>query len=132
MNMPIEIKTPGVHHIAVRVTDMIRSRKFYIDLLGFKAVLDTPDLLIFFAGTTAIAIKGPEGKVDAADQFNPFRVGLDHIALGCDDRSELDRVATALNAHQIENTGVKLDPTLQKDYIAFKDPDRISWEFYSI
>lgn len=132
MDMPITIKTPGVHHIAIRVTNMERSRSFYIDQLGFKAVLDTPDLLIFFAGTTAIAIKGPEEKVDPADQFNPFRVGLDHIALGCDDRAELERVAAALDQHKIENTGIKLDPTLQKDYIAFKDPDRISWEFYSI
>lgn len=132
MHMPIEIQTPGVHHIAVRVTNMDTSRTFYIDQLGFKAALDTPDLLIFFAGTTAIAIKGPEGKVDADDQFNPYRVGLDHIALGCDDRSELERVAQALDQHQIENTGIKLDETLQKDYVAFKDPDRISWEFYSI
>jgi hypothetical protein len=89
-------------------------------------------LLIFFAGTTAIALKGPEGKVSADDQFNPFRVGLDHIALGCDNRAELERVAKALTDHRIENTGIKLDPTLQKDYLAFKDPDRISWEFYSI
>ena len=130
--MPIDIHTPGVHHIAIRVTNMGRSRNFYIDQLGFKAVIDTPELLIFFAGTTAIAIKGPEGKVDSHDQFNPFRVGLDHIALGCDDSQELQRVANALNAHQIENTGIKLDETLQKDYVAFKDPDRISWEFYSI
>lgn len=132
MDMPIEIKTPGVHHIAIRVTDLPRSKAFYIDQLGFKAVLDTPDLLIFFAGTTAIALKGPEGKVAANDRFNPFRVGLDHIALGCDDREELERVARALSDHNIENTGIKLDPTLQKDYVAFKDPDRISWEFYSV
>lgn len=132
MDMPIDIKTPGVHHIAIRVTDMNRSKKFYIDKLGFKAVLDQPELLIFFAGNTAIAIKGPEGKVAGNDQFNPFRVGLDHIALGCDNREELDRVASALDTHSIENTGIKLDPTLQKDYVAFKDPDRISWEFYSI
>ena len=132
MDMPIEIKTPGVHHIAVRVTDMNRSKNFYINQLGFKAVIDQPELLIFFAGTTAIAIKGPEGQVESSDQFNPFRVGLDHIALGCDDRTELERVAKALSDQGIENTGIKLDPTLQKDYIAFKDPDRISWEFYSL
>ena len=132
MDMPIEIKTPGVHHVAIRVSDLARSKSFYIDQLGFKAVLDQPSLVIFFAGATAIALKGPEGKVAQGDQFNPFRVGLDHIALGCDNREELERVAQALANHGIENTGIKLDETLQKDYIAFKDPDRISWEFYSI
>ena len=30
----------------------------------------------------------------------------------------------------VENTGVKLDETLQKLYVAFKDPDGIKWEFY--
>ena len=132
MDAPIDIKTPGVHHIAIRVKDLNRSKDFYINKLGFNAVLDQPQLLIFFAGTTAIALKGPEGKVAADDQFNPFRIGLDHIALGCDSREELERVAGALNKHAIENTGIKLDKTLQKDYVAFKDPDRISWEFYSI
>lgn len=130
--MPIDIKTPGVHHIAIRVTNMAQSKAFYIDQLGFKAVLDQPELLIFFAGTTAIAIKGPEGKVGTEDQFNPFRVGLDHIALGCDNPQELSRVAQALADHGVENTGIKLDETLQKNYVAFKDPDRISWEFYSL
>lgn len=132
MDSSIEIKTPGVHHIAIRVTDLDQSKNFYISKLGFKAVLDQPELLIFFAGNTAIALKGPEGKVARDDRFNPFRVGLDHIALGCDNRDELERVAAALARHSIDNTGIKMDPTLQKDYIAFKDPDRISWEFYSI
>ncbi len=132
MDMSIDIKTPGVHHVAIRVSDLTRSKTFYIDKLGFTAVLEQAELIIFFAGTTAIALKGPEGKVPQDDQFNPFRVGLDHIALGCDSREELERVAQALAHHNIENTGIKLDETLQKDYIAFKDPDRISWEFYSI
>ena len=44
--------------------------------------------------------------------------------------SELKRVADALSAAGIENTGAKHDETLDKDYVAFKDPDRIAWEFY--
>lgn len=132
MDMPIEIKTPGVHHLALRVSDLERSKKFYLDQLGFKAALEQPELVIFFAGNTAIALRGPNENMEDGDQFNPFRVGLDHIALGCDQREELERVAQALQEHDIENTGIKLDPTLQKDYVAFKDPDRIAWEFYSI
>src|SRR5205085_8975527 len=27
-------------------------------------------------------------------------------------------------------TGVKFDPVLQRQYVAFKDPDAIAWEFY--
>ena len=64
------------------------------------------------------------------DRFSPHRVGVDHIALACSDSSELKRVAAALSAAGIENTGAKRDETLGKDYVAFKDPDRIAWEFY--
>jgi hypothetical protein len=39
--------------------------------------------------------------------------------------------AEALKTAGIENKGVKLDETLGKRYVAFKDPDRIAWEFYS-
>ncbi len=52
------------------------------------------------------------------------------MALACDNESELNRVAQALEEANIENTGVKMDETLGKNYVAFKDPDRISWEFY--
>jgi glyoxylase I family protein len=41
-------------------------------------------------------------------------------------------VAGALAAAGIENTGVKTDETLGRRYVAFKDPDRIAWEFYSV
>ena len=60
------------------------------------------------------------------------RVGLDHLAIGCENTSELERVAKALKDYHIENTGIKHDATLDKDYVAFKDPDRISWEYYSV
>jgi hypothetical protein len=50
--------------------------------------------------------------------------------LSCEDEAELERVAAALSEAGVENTGVKLDETRGKKYVAFKDPDRIAWEFY--
>ncbi len=129
--MSIKPKTPGIHHMTLRSSDYERSKKFYIDQLGFDVILEKPGLFIFFAGSTAIAIRGPVESTPK-EPFNPFTVGLDHVALGCDDREELLRVATALNDSNITNTGVKVDDTLGKEYIAFKDPDRISWEFYMV
>ena len=52
------------------------------------------------------------------------------MALACENERELERVAAALSQAGVENTGVKLDETLGKKYVAFKDPDRIAWEFY--
>jgi glyoxylase I family protein len=130
--MSVQIKTPGVHHIALRVTEFDRARRFYIDTLGFPVIMEQPGLLLFMAGGTAIGIRGPEEDTPAGDVFNPFRAGLDHIALACEDEGELERVADRLAEAGVENTGVKRDETLGKRYVAFKDPDRIAWEFYMV
>ena len=128
----IKIQTPGVHHVALRVSDFDRAKHFYAHTLGFDVALEQPNLLIFLAGQTAIAIRGPEANSPKNDVFNPFRVGLDHIAIACADEAELERVETALDDAGIESTGIKLDEVLGKKYIAFKDPDRIAWEFYMV
>jgi len=128
--MTIDIKTPGIHHLALRCTDLERSRRFYAEILGFPVVLDAPNIFIFLAGSSAVAVRGPEAGTPQGDVFSPFRVGLDHVALACSDEAELERVALALSGAGVENTGVKLDEVLGKRYVAFKDLDRIAWEFY--
>jgi glyoxylase I family protein len=130
--MAINLKTPGVHHVALRSADLARSKRFYAETLGFPVILEATNLFIFLAGSTAVALRGPEGASPQNDIFNPHRVGLDHIALACADESELERVAAALSEAGVENTGVKIDETLGKRYVAFKDPDRIAWEFYMV
>jgi glyoxylase I family protein len=128
--MKVEIKTPGIHHIALRSSDLLRSKHFYAVTLGFPLILETENLFIFLAGSTAIGVRGPEAATPKGDAFSPFRVGLDHLALACTEAAELERVAVALSAAGVENTGVKLDPTLNKQYVAFKDPDAIAWELF--
>lgn len=128
--MSISIKTPGVHHVSLRSTDLERSKRFYTETLGFQLIMEAPGLFLFLAGSTAVAVRGPEADTPVGDKFNPHRVGLDHTALACEDESELERVAAALSEAGIENTGAKLDETLGKRYVAFKDPDGIAWEFY--
>jgi glyoxylase I family protein len=128
--MSMKLTTPGVHHLALRVSDLARSRQFYADVLGFAVVLEGPGIFLFLAGGTAVAVRGPDAATPTGDRFDPFRVGLDHVALGCRDEQELERVAAALAAAAIRNTGVKLDATLNRHYVAFKDPDGIAWEFY--
>src|SRR5262245_61696119 len=104
--MTIHITTSGVHHIALRSAHLHRSRHFYGDVLGFPVALEGPNIFIFLAGATACAVRGPEAAMPEGDRFDPFRVGLDHVALGCEDAEELQRVAEALTAAGVENTGV--------------------------
>lgn len=129
--MAINIQTPGIHHIALRSSDLARSRAFYHDTLGFPVALEVDNLTIFVAGSTYIGVRGP-AQEEGSKVFNPYSVGLDHLALGCPDEAELHRVAQALTDAGVENTGVKMDATLGKNYVAFKDPDRISLEYFML
>ena len=125
-------KTAGVHHVVLRSVDLPRSRRFYAETIGFEVVLELPNLILFAAGSTVIGVRGPETESARDDRFSPFRVGLDHVALGCGEEPELHRVAAGLAKAGVPNTGVKLDEALQTPYVAFKDPDGIAWELYLV
>ena len=130
--MAIQPKTTGLAHVALRTTDFARAKAFYHDLLGLPIALDTPDILGFLVGSTFIGFKHAQPTHPGGSTFTPFNVGLDHIAIACTDEAELHRVAEALQAAGVENTGVKVDTVSPMKYVAFKDPDRIAWEFYMV
>ena len=128
--MAINPKTPGIHHIAFRCMDMEVTKNFYQNIIGLTLAIDTPELMIFAAGSDYVAFKPANPRDKKYSSFSPFEVGLDHIAMTCESEDELHRFAKGLADAGVENTGVKLDETLQKLYVAFKDPDLIQWEFY--
>ncbi|MBC6609054.1 VOC family protein [Hymenobacter sp. BT188] len=130
--MAIQPKTKGLAHVALRTTDFARAKAFYHDLLGLPIALDTPEILGFLVGATFIGFKQAQPTHPGGSTFTPFNVGLDHIAIACEDEAELHRVAAALQAAGVENTGVKVDTVGPMKYVAFKDPDRIAWEFYMV
>jgi catechol 2,3-dioxygenase-like lactoylglutathione lyase family enzyme len=128
--MAITPKTKGIHHIGLRCSNFAITKYFYANILGLPLALETEELLAFVAGSVIIAFK-KASPVHAEDNvFTPYNIGLDHIAIACETEEELNRVAKGLEEAHVENTKVKMDPTLQKLYVAFKDPDRIQWEFY--
>jgi len=129
--MSINPKTPGIHHISLRCKNMEATKQFYQSVVGLQLGYDSPTLIGFMAGSVFIGFQKAETKSDD-DVFNPMNIGLDHIAIACETKEELQRVASGLQAAGVENTGVKTDETLNKSYVAFKDPDRIQWEFYMI
>ena len=127
--MAITPKTPGIHHIALRCSDMEVTKKFYQETIGLPLVLDSAELIAFTAGALLVAFKKANATFHK-DVFTPFNIGLDHLALTCETEEELKRFAQGLADAGVENTGIKFDEILQKQYVAFKDPDLIQWEFY--
>ena len=129
--MPIHPKTTGLHHVALRCTDFAVTKKFYQDTIGFSLALDTEEILGFMAGSIFLGFKKAPATTDPK-VFTPFAIGLDHVAFACETIAELERVAKELTEAGVENTGIKTDPVFQKQYVAFKDPDRIALEFYMV
>ncbi len=119
-----------IHHICLRSMDFDKTKDFYQDVLGFPLAIDTPDLIIFVANSVFLAFKKANPRNKEYSTFSPFEVGLDHIAIACETEEDLHRFTKKLTDAGVENTGVKLDGALNKLYVAFKDPDRIAWEFY--
>jgi catechol 2,3-dioxygenase-like lactoylglutathione lyase family enzyme len=119
-----------IHHIGLRSMDFDITKNFYGNTLGWKLVMDKPDLIIFMTGNVFIAFKKAKPRDKQYSSFSPFEVGLDHIAITCETEEELHVFTKKITEAGVENTGVKLDGALNKLYVAFKDPDRISWEFY--
>ena len=107
--MSIQPKIKGLAHAVLRTSDFARAKAFYHDLLGLPIVLDTPEILGFLVGSTFIGFKQAQPTHPGGGTFTPFNVGLDHIAIACEDGAELHRVADALQAAGVENTGVKVD-----------------------
>src|SRR5438128_6658310 len=105
--MGINIKTPGVHHVTLRVADFRRSKQFYTETLGFPIALEQPDLLIILAGNTAVGIRAPVGGHPKGTRSNPLRVGFVHSAIACKDEADIGRVAKALTQPGTETTGAK-------------------------
>jgi glyoxylase I family protein len=99
-------------------------------VLGLPLALDSPELMAFLAGGVIVVFKKANADENGNGVFTPFNIGLDHVALTCETEEELHRFAKGLADAGVENTGVKNDEVLQKLYVAFKDPDRIQWEFY--
>ncbi|MBC7806480.1 MAG: VOC family protein [Akkermansiaceae bacterium] len=128
--MSINIETTGVNHLALRSTDLPRSKRFYAETLGFPLVLDTEGAFVLLAGNTVVGVLAPETDTPGGDHFSSSRVGLDHLALAAASDEEIVRVAAALTVAGVPNTGVKTDAMTGKRYVAFDDPDGIIWELY--
>lgn len=127
--MPINPNTAGIHHINLRSKDLNITKAFYKDVIGLTLALESPEILAFLIGSVFLVFKKATTET-GTEVFSPMDIGMDHIALACESEEELNRVAKALTDEGVENTGIKLDATLNKHYVAFKDPDRIQWEFY--
>jgi glyoxylase I family protein len=122
----------GFSHVAIRVTDVQRSRRFYVDVLGLPVVMEAEDGVIVKIGPAFMGILGGSAQTKGDDRFNPMRVGLDHVSLVVDTVEQLERTKLDLDAAKVPNDGIHDEPELNAKGLVFYDPDGIAVELYAL
>lgn len=122
----------GFSHVAIRVTDLQRARRFYVDVLGLAVVLELDGVVLVKVGNALMGIRGDAPETDVADRFDPHRVGLDHVSFAVDTVEQLARIKKELDAAQVPNDGIQDEPALNAKGLVFYDPDGIAMELYVV
>ncbi|HXA34325.1 MAG TPA: VOC family protein [Acidimicrobiales bacterium] len=124
---------PTITHVALTVSDLGRSVPWYQKLFGTEPLLDEETgsfrhVVWLVGGQTLVGLhQFPDPADDLA--FNERRVGLDHLAFQCSERSELEQWAERLEALGIAHGGI-VDAGYGSG-LSFRDPDQIALEFFA-
>ena len=76
----------GVNHLALTVSDVEASTRFYTEVLGFRKVLEFDGGCVCLDAVTAfsLALLRPEGATGG--RFTELTTGLDHVGLAAGSR----------------------------------------------
>ncbi len=124
------LQVRGVHHVAIIASDYARSRRFYTEVLGLRAVnevfraerqshkldLQLPD------GTQVELFSFPDPP---ARPSYPEACGLRHLALRVAD---MEASVAALATHGVAVEPVRIDPFTGSPFTFFADPDGLPIE----
>ena len=120
----------GFHHITLRVRDLEASKRFYETLPGFVIDQDFPGRKVRFrigAAEHRLVLAPPLPGTPDDDRFSERRIGLDHLAVGVPQRSDIDALRRVLDelaapVSQGDDHGAAV--------LVFRDPDNFQWEFF--
>ncbi|HZU02624.1 MAG TPA: VOC family protein [Ktedonobacteraceae bacterium] len=128
----MKLNANGLSHLGLRVTNLARAKHFYVDTLGCQLVRQTDAGILVNVAGILVALYETDSFSATSDRFNPFRVGLDHLALAVENPDILADLKRDLDAAEVRNNGIEEDPETHDKYISFYDPDGIAWELYSL
>jgi glyoxylase I family protein len=125
---------PPLTHVAVTVRDLAVSIPWYEALLDAEPVIDEdtdPNMhhTVYLLGNGTLLGLHQHETAAPAEKFSEFRVGLDHLAFGCEHRTELEKWAGRLDELGIEHGGIK--DAAYGSGLSFRDPDGIALEFFA-
>lgn len=123
---------PAITHVALTVSDLDQSVPWYRRLFGSDPVLDEDTgpfrHVVWLLGQTLVGLhQFPDPASN--DPFNERRIGLDHLAFACANRSELTDWEARLHELGVVNGGIVDAP--YGSGLSFHDPDNIALEFFA-
>ncbi|MBD2611839.1 hypothetical protein VF14_28325 [Nostoc linckia z18] len=126
------MKTTGIHHVAIICSDYHRSKKFYVETLGFTIIAET-----FRAERNSYKLDLQVGENAQIELFSfpsppqrftsPEACGLRHLAFKVDD---IKQTVDYLNSQGIATENIRIDELTGKKFTFFKDPDNLPLEIY--
>jgi len=113
-----KVRTQGIDHIALHVSDLEESRRFYIELLGFTPYFEVEGHIFLRTGSCQV------GLFEARDHDVHAYTEVDHLAIRSEDsEEEIKKVMTEAGIELIPRPEGLGWPATQTDAIYFKDPD---------
>ena len=137
------VTMPRLHHIALTVTDVDASVRWYESVFGVRFQVDVPPtggvgkLLADDARQLMIVLHRHDAN--AGTLFGETTTGLDHAGFFVPTRGDLEAWQTHLDANGVVRADVADKPLTQSpiadepygSVLVFRDPDNIQLEFFS-
>jgi glyoxylase I family protein len=121
-------RVAGLSHVALTVSDLDRTQKFWAELLGLQLLMRTETFCALKTGSDrlqALFLTTHEGTREGP--FSEFTVGLDHVCLNVDSAETL----AAWRRH-LEERGAAHSYQRSEwgHHINLRDPDNIAVELF--
>lgn len=126
------MQTTGFHHVAIICSNYERSKKFYVEVLGFSIIKET-----FRAARNSYKLDLRVASHSQIELFSfpnppqrasmPEACGLRHLAFVVDD---LDATVSYLKSQGVRIEDIRTDEITGKRFTFFQDPDGLPLEIY--
>jgi catechol 2,3-dioxygenase-like lactoylglutathione lyase family enzyme len=121
----------GFHHVKLPVTDVARSRDWYVGVLGFIVTLE----FVEDGAVMGLALSDPSGTVQLAIRKDPARAvalsGFDPIALRVPARADVQAWRQRLDDLGQPHGGIVTGHKGGSVLVGLRDPDGIEIRLYA-
>ncbi|MGI8876511.1 MAG: VOC family protein [Egibacteraceae bacterium] len=116
----------GFSHVALTVTDMQVSRRFYADVLGLPVLDSSETYCALLTGSADLSALILTTHADTSSKpFSEFQVGLDHVSFALADEAALGFWQDRLREQAVPFEARRSE---WGHHVNFRDPDNIAIE----